>query len=82
MKTVDYLDVPLKLNDGRYRFFHKPNEETTRIYVEFNHPLQILKNIPKTIEKDYPIYLHQKEIFEIGKITMTSIYKNQDITKK
>ena len=38
LTIVDYLDVTLNLSVGRYCHFHKPNEETTYIHVESNHP--------------------------------------------
>ena len=51
LKIVDYLDVSLNLNDGPYRPFHKPNDEATYMHVESNHPPQIIKKIPRLIEK-------------------------------
>ena len=51
LKIVDYLDVALNLNDGTYHPFHKPNEETTYIHVKSDHPSQIIKKIPTSIEK-------------------------------
>ena len=33
MKIVNYLDVTLNLNDGSYRPYKKPNEETNYIHV-------------------------------------------------
>ena len=51
LKIVDYLDLTLNLNDGTYHPFHKTNEETTYIHVESNHPPQIIKKIPRSIEK-------------------------------
>ena len=51
LKIVDYFGVTLNLNDGTYHPFHKPNKETTYIHVESNHPLQIITNIPRSIEK-------------------------------
>ena len=51
LKIVDYLDIKLNLNDGTYRLFHKPNEETIYIQVESDHPPQIIKKIPRSIEK-------------------------------
>ena len=50
-KIFDYSDVTLNLNDGTYCPFHKPNEETTYIHVESDHPPQIIKKIPRSIEK-------------------------------
>ena len=51
LKIVDYLDLTLNLNDGTYHPFHKTNEETTYIHVESDHPPQIIKKIPRSIEK-------------------------------
>ena len=50
MKTVDYLDVTLNLNDITYLPFNKPNEGTSYIHVESDHPPQIIKKIPRSIE--------------------------------
>ena len=38
MKIVNYLDVTLNLNDGSYRPYKKPNEETNYIHVNSDHP--------------------------------------------
>ena len=37
MKIVNYLDVTLNLNDGSYRPYEKPNEETNYIHVNSDH---------------------------------------------
>ena len=39
------------MNDGTYRTFHKPNEETAYNHVEFDHFPQIIKKIPRSIER-------------------------------
>ena len=49
LKVVDYLDKTLNLNDGTYHSLHKPNEETTYIHVESDHPPKIIKKIPRSI---------------------------------
>ena len=51
MKTVNYLDVTFNFNDGTYRPYHKTDNITQCIYVESNHPPNIMKQIPKRIEK-------------------------------
>ena len=51
LKIVDYLDVTLNLNDGTYRPFYKANEETTYIHAKSDHPSQIIKKIPRSVEK-------------------------------
>ena len=57
MKIVNYLDVTLNLNDGSYRPYKKPNEETNYIHVNSDHPPSILKQLPKSIEKTVIIFI-------------------------
>ena len=64
LKIVDYLDVPLNLNDGTYRPCHKPNEETTYLHVESDYPPQIIKKIPRSVAKRLSRLYSTKEIFE------------------
>ena len=66
LKILDYLDVTLSLDDAAYRPSHKPNKETTYIHVESDHPPQIIKKIPRSIEKR-PRLSSTKEIFENSK---------------
>ena len=67
LKIVDYLDVTLLLNDGTYRPFHKPNEETTYIHVESDDSPQIIKKIARSIKKRLSRLSSTKEIFENSK---------------
>ena len=64
MKIAKYLDVTLKLNDGSYRPYKKPNEETNYILVNSEHPPSILKQLSKSIEKRLSSLSSSKEIFE------------------
>ena len=64
MKIVNYLDVTLNLNDGSYRPYKKPNDETNYIYVNFEHPQSILKQLVVSIEKRLPYLLSSQELFE------------------
>ena len=50
-KVVNFLDITLDLNTGRYRPFMKPN--TTLLYISSlsNHPQNILKNIPLEVNR-------------------------------
>ena len=38
LKIVNYLDKTFNLNDGTYKPFHKPNDETNYVHAKFNHP--------------------------------------------
>ena len=64
MKIVKYLDVTLNLNDGSYRPYKKPNEETNYIHVNSNNPPSILKQLPMSIEKRLSSLSSSKENFE------------------
>lgn len=50
-RVVDFLDVTLDLNSGRYSPFHKANNTTQYVHSQSNHPPSILKNLPSAINK-------------------------------
>ena len=50
MKKVNYLDVTLDLESGIYRPYRKPDNETNYIHVESNHPPNIIKEIPRSVQ--------------------------------
>ena len=62
-KVVNYLDVIFNLNDGTYRTYQKPDNIIQYIHVESNHPPNIIKQIPKTIEKCLSQLSSNEEIF-------------------
>ena len=41
LKVVNYLDVTFNLNDGSYRPYRKPNDETHYIHIQSDHPPSI-----------------------------------------
>ena len=51
LKITNYLDITLNLNDGSYRPYRKPNEETNYIHINSDHLQLIIKEIPRSIEK-------------------------------
>ena len=51
MKIVDFLDVTFNLKDGTYRPYHKPDDLPMYINTNSNHPPNIIKQIPETINK-------------------------------
>ena len=48
---MNYLDVTFNLNDGSFKPFHKPDNETCYIHAESDHPPNIIKQIPIAVEK-------------------------------
>ena len=47
LKITNYLDITLNLNDGSYRPYRKPNEETNYVHINSDHPPSIIKEIPR-----------------------------------
>ena len=66
-KIVDYLDVTFNLNDGTYRPYRKPNNDTMYIHKESNHPPNVIKHLPNAIEKRLSELSSSKEIFDNAK---------------
>ena len=62
-KIVNYLDVTFNLNDGTYKPYKKPNNETKYIPVDSGHPQSIIKQIPKSIATRLSLLLSSKELF-------------------
>ena len=50
MKTVNYLDVTLNLENSTYRPYQKENNQIKYINIESNHPPSIIKQLPLSIE--------------------------------
>ena len=64
LKVVDYLDVTFNLNDGSYKPYRKPNDETLYIHAKSNHPPNIIKQLPLSVEERLRELSSSKEIFE------------------
>ena len=64
LKTVNFLDVTFNLLDGTYQPYHKPNETPIYININSNHPPNIIKQIPNTINKRINELSSTKEVFE------------------
>ena len=63
VKTGNYLDITLDLNTGTYKPYHKPNDETLCIHAKSNHPANILKQLPISIETRLSNLSSNPEIF-------------------
>ena len=64
LKIVNYLDVTLNLNDGTYKPYRKPNDETLYVHAKSNHPPNITKQIPIAIENRLRNLSSSKQIFD------------------
>ena len=50
LKIVNYLDVTFNLKDSTFKPYHKPDDQIQYIHTESNHPQNIIKHIPASIE--------------------------------
>ena len=51
LKRVNFLDITLDLETGIYQPYRKPGDKPLYVSAFSNHPPQILKNIPKGVER-------------------------------
>ena len=84
LKITNNLDITLNLNDGSYRSYKKPNEETNYIHVISHHlpskkleKLESLEKFHGQLKKDCHFCHHQKLVFWsqpfIMKITLKTV---------
>ena len=69
LKTVDFLDVRLDLTNNKYQPYRKPNSETVHINNHSNHSPNILKELPKAINKQITSISCDQNIFDTAKST-------------
>ena len=67
LKTVDFLDVRLDLINNTYQPYRKPNSETVYINKDSNYSPNILKDLPKAINKRITDTLCNRDIFDATK---------------
>ena len=79
LKITNYFDIILNLNDGSYRSYRKPNEETNYIHINSDHPPSIIKEIPRSFEKRLSILSSSKNIFQGSAIYYKKCLKTVDI---
>ena len=63
LKTLNYLDITLNLNTGTYKPYRKPNDEILYIHAKSNHPANILKQLPISIETKLSNLSSNSDIF-------------------
>ena len=63
MKTVNYLDVTLNLDNSTYCPYQKENNQMKYINIESNHPPSIIKQLPLSIKSRLSSLPSSEEIF-------------------
>ena len=69
LKTVDFLDVRFDLIKNSYRPFCKPNSKPVYFHEQSSHPPNILKKLPKSINKQISDISCDENIFNNAKLT-------------
>ena len=67
LKTVDFLDVSFNLPNNSYRPYKKPNNKLLYIHTSSNHPPNIIKQLPFSINRRLTQNSSNKEIFDTCK---------------
>ena len=82
LHVLDFLDIQFNLKTNSYKPYMKPNSVPVYINKNSNHPLQVLKELPKTIEKRISTISSSKEIFDNSKIIYEDTLKKSGFQNK
>ena len=69
LKTANFLEIRLDLVNNTYQANRKPNSERVYINKHSNHPPNILKELPKAVNKRITDISCNQDIFDAAKIT-------------
>ena len=62
-KVINFLDITLDLQSGIYKPYMKPNNTIQYVHALSNHPPNILKNIPDSVNKRLSLNSANETIF-------------------
>ena len=62
-KVVNFLDVTLDLNTGKFKPYSKPSTTPLYVHSQSNHPPNILRNIPAAINRRLSSVSSDHEVF-------------------
>ena len=64
VKIVNFLDVTFNLQTDTYQPYMKPNSKPVYVHKLSNHPPQILKNIPESVNRRLSSISSNKDVFD------------------
>ena len=84
LKVINFLDVTFNLLENSYKPYKKPNDKLLYINTESNHPPEVIKHIPISINKRLNQNSSNEQIFNSSKkeyeeALKQSGYKNFDL---
>ena len=63
LKIVNFLDITLNLNNGKFYPFRKPNDNPVYINKQSNHPPTIIRHLPASISRRITTISNDEDIF-------------------
>ena len=63
-KIIDFLDITMDLRTGVHKPFMKPNNTPLYVHNKSNHPINIIKNIPESINRRLSNISSNEKIFK------------------
>ena len=75
-KIVDLLDLTFNVINGSYKPYKKPNNTLLYINKNTNHPPEIIKKLPKTVNNRFCRNSSNAEIFNASKVECKAALKN------
>ena len=67
LRIVNFLDVTFNLTNDTYRPYKKPNDSLLHINTFSNHPPQVIKQLPTSINERLSKNKSSKKIFNAAK---------------
>ena len=64
LKIVDFLNVTLDLKNGKYFVYRKENNDINYIHSKSNHPINVIRDIPSSINRMLNQLSSDKDMFE------------------
>ena len=62
-KVVNFLDVTLDLNSGKFKPYSKPTNTPLYVHSKSNHPPSIIKNIPESVNRRLSEISSDEQVF-------------------
>ena len=67
LKEVNFLDVTFNLNSGLYKPYKKPNDQLLYVTTSSDHPPQVIKQLPNSINRKLIENSSNKAVFDASK---------------
>ncbi len=77
-QIVNFLDITLNLNNGKFAPFRKPNNQPQYVNSHSNHPPSIIKQIPKSINQRLSYLSSDQQSFDRSKPVYESALKQSN----